>query len=650
MKALKLFNSLFLFLIILEVSAQDNYVKIINHLDYGNQVKVVATADNGWAVFSLDSLVLHKFNKCGNLEWTKKLELTSVSFIADFIPLMPSGFAVLARCFHNNGYATNLVKLDAAGNILWSKLYENNSFNQVPYTAMQTPAGDFMLFANSEHVLLNPSYNLLLKLDANGNILWGKYYDHGGIWGGAILTSDGGVLARTGWIFMKTDGNGNLQWSSRCSFTGYYYYPAVEVSDGYIFNGYQGGSNYISFGKMDKLGNNLWSGRKNIDLAGAPALLHSLANGNFITVFNKIISNDNYPTLVEFDKELNVLRSNSISISQFGTSLTVRDICPLADNTFIAAGKAAYNDPGILISNFIAKTDNLLRTGCDSSLVYNFTADTNQQIFENTNVINATFSVINLTAISNNLDLTLSYVCGSHTVPQLTIAGDSIICSNSAATLSAATSFNFDEYKWSTGETAATINVSVPGTFSLQGVANCGADTLYDSITVSASSLSLTPLLSDVIICSDTTIVLDVTTADATYKWQDGSTASTYSVTNRGNYYVDITLGSCTKRDSANVEVCEVLTMPNVFTPNNDNYNNIFIPIEMRGIADATLYIYNRWGQKLYTTNDILNKGWNGYHRERKSSNGVYYWVVEYSNYKNEHKTQHGTVSVIGID
>jgi gliding motility-associated-like protein len=52
--------------------------------------------------------------------------------------------------------------------------------------------------------------------------------------------------------------------------------------------------------------------------------------------------------------------------------------------------------------------------------------------------------------------------------------------------------------------------------------------------------------------------------------------------------------------------------VPNAFTPNDDNTNEIFLPIAV-GIDPAKyqLWIFDRWGNMIFTTTD-LNQGWNG--------------------------------------
>jgi gliding motility-associated-like protein len=56
--------------------------------------------------------------------------------------------------------------------------------------------------------------------------------------------------------------------------------------------------------------------------------------------------------------------------------------------------------------------------------------------------------------------------------------------------------------------------------------------------------------------------------------------------------------------------------IPNSFTPNNDNLNEVFKP-SLKGV-DSSQYsftVFNRWGEVMFTTKDV-NQGWNGNHKE----------------------------------
>lgn len=87
---------------------------------------------------------------------------------------------------------------------------------------------------------------------------------------------------------------------------------------------------------------------------------------------------------------------------------------------------------------------------------------------------------------------------------------------------------------------------------------------------------------------------------------------------------------------------------PNVFTPNNDGYNDNFYPV-FSNIVNYKIAIYNKWGTKVFETEDI-NQAWDGKTEEKECSAGVYYWVATYSSYtKNElcKRSSKGSISLI---
>src|SRR5205085_10642172 len=55
---------------------------------------------------------------------------------------------------------------------------------------------------------------------------------------------------------------------------------------------------------------------------------------------------------------------------------------------------------------------------------------------------------------------------------------------------------------------------------------------------------------------------------------------------------------------SIEVIVPEDVFVPNTFTPNGDVINDYF-SVGYKNITSATVYIYDRWGEKIYETNDI---------------------------------------------
>ena len=132
------------------------------------------------------------------------------------------------------------------------------------------------------------------------------------------------------------------------------------------------------------------------------------------------------------------------------------------------------------------------------------------------------------------------------------------------------------------------------------------------------------------------------------YRWYDGSDmiANTQSITvtpaQTTTYRVFLTLCNGEEyKDSVTVVV--VPYIPNAFTPNGDGLNEKFkilgIPYEQ--ITHFNLQIYNRWGQMIYTSNDI-REGWDGTWNGENCPEGVYVWSIYYQDSKKKPVTNKG--------
>jgi len=91
-----------------------------------------------------------------------------------------------------------------------------------------------------------------------------------------------------------------------------------------------------------------------------------------------------------------------------------------------------------------------------------------------------------------------------------------------------------------------------------------------------------------------------------------------------GCYFVtaiDSTNNESNFSNSACVDFCPIYELPNVFTPNGDGKNDLFIPIKpYRYVDSIDLNIYNRWGDLVFHTTDPAIM-WNG---DRLSSIDVF--------------------------
>lgn len=68
---------------------------------------------------------------------------------------------------------------------------------------------------------------------------------------------------------------------------------------------------------------------------------------------------------------------------------------------------------------------------------------------------------------------------------------------------------------------------------------------------------------------------------------------------------VDTSLNESGYSNEICVENCNLYELPNVFTPNGDNINDVFAPFPgWRFVASIDIIIMNRWGQEVFRTND----------------------------------------------
>lgn len=138
------------------------------------------------------------------------------------------------------------------------------------------------------------------------------------------------------------------------------------------------------------------------------------------------------------------------------------------------------------------------------------------------------------------------------------------------------------------------------------------------------------------------------------YTW-DLCNGNTSTLTDVTTTYADtgvccITLlasnGSCTNSVTKCLEIINDITIniPNVFTPNGDQKNDIF-KVSGNGIKDLECTIYDRWGLKLFEWNGI-NGGWDGNIKTGTAPAGTYFYIINYTDLKEKSTTEKGFLNL----
>jgi len=131
----------------------------------------------------------------------------------------------------------------------------------------------------------------------------------------------------------------------------------------------------------------------------------------------------------------------------------------------------------------------------------------------------------------------------------------------------------------------------------------------------------------------------------------------TYTYSEEVDWYhvmlVATSQGGCVDTAYADVTIQEELIfyVPNTFTPDKDQYNEVFKPIFTYGYDpyDYTLYIFDRWGEMIFESHDAT-VGWDGtYGVDGKiCQDGTYTWKIEVKTTMNdERKTFVGHVNIL---
>jgi len=126
-----------------------------------------------------------------------------------------------------------------------------------------------------------------------------------------------------------------------------------------------------------------------------------------------------------------------------------------------------------------------------------------------------------------------------------------------------------------------------------------------------------------------------------------------YSFYGPGTYWVSLWVTNaygCTDSTTMKVTVKSEYTfwMPSAFTPDQDGLNDYFGP---KGLGLNTenyeMYIYNRWGEVIWYTNDIENH-WDGNSGKdaKPAPEGIYVWLITFQDLNNKPYKKIGNVTL----
>jgi gliding motility-associated-like protein len=106
-------------------------------------------------------------------------------------------------------------------------------------------------------------------------------------------------------------------------------------------------------------------------------------------------------------------------------------------------------------------------------------------------------------------------------------------------------------------------------------------------------------------------------------------------------------------KDSACITIavdilCGEVFVPNAFSPNDDNANDVECVMinNPACVKELTFAIYNRWGEKVFETNDVTSC-WDGRYKGKLMNTGVFVYYLEATLVSGEKISKKGNISLI---
>lgn len=225
-------------------------------------------------------------------------------------------------------------------------------------------------------------------------------------------------------------------------------------------------------------------------------------------------------------------------------------------------------------------------------------------------------------------------------------------------------------YNWSNGDATGSLFDVAEGTYTVTVTDDSGC-TITDAVNIGGPVAGLSSSLTKTDAnCAENitgSVDLTVTGGDAPYSFFWSNFASTEDVSglSAGTYSVIISdAGGCSIVDTVTIAelapggscgggdtIREVAPwfIPNVFTPNGDNVNDIF-ELFVRDPASVEVRIFNRLGaQVYYNANQTSGSGWDGRHNGDEAPEGTYVYMIyiDYEDAGEQDRQLTGSITLI---
>ena len=316
-----------------------------------------SSGDGGYALLGVTRPVggglfdayLVRVDFAGNVLWSHSYDRGNADFGYSIVNCSDGGFVIAGASYNGtlSRYQVWLFKVDANGTLVWDRLPGSGTYDAA-FSLAKTNDGGYVITGYK-----NDSELYLIKTNASGLVEWERTYGGAGDdWGKCVIQTLDGGYAISGWTtsysstaqayIVRTSADGTLLWDNHFGTGTSYSYGLVEMPDGgFVLSGHTDGmgSGLMDFYavRTDANGNRVW---ENAYGGGADDYGYSVFRVDGGLVFGGASSSFD-PTyskifMVGTDEDGNMLWSSYLGLSNVTVTGSIAIHNP--DGSFLAIG------------------------------------------------------------------------------------------------------------------------------------------------------------------------------------------------------------------------------------------------------------------------------------------------------------------------
>jgi gliding motility-associated-like protein len=219
---------------------------------------------------------------------------------------------------------------------------------------------------------------------------------------------------------------------------------------------------------------------------------------------------------------------------------------------------------------------------------------------------------------------------------------------------------NATTYSWTPTTGVSNPNIANPvlnpqtsTTYTVTGT--LGSCTIQRTVTVTVAPGAVANAGPDATILAGDTYLMAATGSAGTYLWTPSSALNSTSIltpvanpTTTTTYTLKVTTAlGCIATDDVIITVVPYCVKPmDAFTPNGDGINDLWLVTNDNCIIRAKAQVFNRYGNKVFESNDYKNN-WDGTYKGKPLPDGTYYYKIYFTLVNGKEVFLKGSVTIL---